>query len=134
MHRYLQRVSIKTHQFLPFFFLRNRHRSLVRIYKNMSDINKSFHNIFVLCYLDLWFESYSNFSEVPLNLFGLITKEPFWPVDQLLNISYSFLLKRSPFCKAFLCYMIKGSKIRSNIVIRLNNGGLIGLLGMLLYM
>ena len=56
-----------------------------------------------------------------------------WLTDQLLTISYSFLLERSPFCKAFLCCMIYRSKVKFSIVVRLNNDGLIGLLGMLLY-
>ena len=88
-----------------FFFLRNKHKSLVRINIDMTDINNSF-LFFFLCNLDLWFKSYSKFCEVRLNLFGLVTKEPVWPVDQLLTISYSFLLERCPFCKAFVCCMI----------------------------
>ena len=107
---------------------------MVRFHNNLIDINNSFHKIFVLCNLDLWFKSYSKFCEVPLNLFGLVTKETVWPIDQLLTISYSFLLERSPFCKALLCCMIKGSKVRISFVIRLNNDGLIGLLGMLVHM
>ena len=43
--------------YLP-FFLRNWHKSLVRVYNNMVDINNIFHKIFVLCNLDLWFKSY----------------------------------------------------------------------------
>ena len=124
----------KSASIFTIFFLRNGHKSLVRIYNNLIGINNSFHKIFVLCNLDLRFKSYSKFCEVPLNLFGLITKEPVWPVDQLLTISYSFLLERSPFCKAFLCCMIKGFKVRISIGIPLNNDGLIGLLGMLLHM
>ena len=110
-------------------FLRNRHKSSIRTFNSIVDINNSFHRIFVLCNLDLWFKSYSKFCEVPLNLFGLVTKEPVWPVDQLLTISYSFLLERYPFCKAFLCCMISVSKLRFSIVIPLNNDGLISLLG-----
>ena len=85
--------------------MRNMHKSLVRIYINIIDINNSFHTIFVLCNLDLWFKSYSKFREVPLNLFGLVTKEPVWQVDQLLTISYSFLLERPPRmqCKIQYC-------------------------------
>ena len=37
------------------------------------DINNSFHRSF---YLDLWFESYSKFCEVPLNILVWLQKEP----------------------------------------------------------
>ena len=76
------------------------------MYNNMIDINNIFHDIFVLCNLNLWFRSYSKSCEVPLNLFGLVTKEPVWEVDQLLILSYSSLLVRLPLRKSLLRCMM----------------------------
>ena len=97
------------------FFLRNRQKSLVRIYNNIIDINNSFHKIFVLCNLDLWFKSYSKFCKVPLNLFGPVTKEPVWPVYQLLTISYSCLLERSPCTILQNIFMLHDLRVQSKI-------------------
>ena len=52
----MQLVSIKTQQFLWFFFLRNQHKNLVRDDNDMIDVNNIFHKIFILCNLDLWFK------------------------------------------------------------------------------
>ena len=54
--------------------------------------NNNLSQDFVLCNLDLWLKSYTKSCDVPLNLFGLVTKEPVWAVNQLLTGVYSYLL------------------------------------------
>ena len=119
-------MSLKNTTTFTIFFWESGIKNLLRMYNSMIDINTIFHDIFVLCNLDLWFRSYSKSCEVPLNLFGLVTKEPVWEVDQLLTVSYSSLFVRSSLCKAFLSCMMWGCKVRSGIiVIWLNCNGLI---------
>ena len=106
------------------FFLRNWHKILIRIFNNIRDTNYIFYGIFVLCDLACWFKSYSKSCEVPLNLFGLVTKEPVWVVHQLVTISYSSLLGWSLFCKTFLNCIMWGCKVRLSFVIWLHDDGL----------
>ena len=73
-------MSIKTPLFYDFFQI-NRRKRLLKVNFSMIDINNIFHKIFVLCNLNLWFKSYEKSSEVPLNLFDLVTKDPVWAVD-----------------------------------------------------
>ena len=80
----IQRVSIKMQQLLQ-FFLRNWHKSLVRVLNNIIEINSIFHKIFVVCNLDLGSQSYSKSCKVSMNIFGLVMKGP--AIDHILLFS-----------------------------------------------
>ena len=94
----------------------------------MISINNIFHKIFVLCNLDLWFKSYSKSCGVPLNLFGLVMKEPVWAVDQPLAVSFSSW--KIPILQN-ICILLDvsvPSKIRSCDPIEIDDGLIFGML------
>ena len=74
------------------FFLKHRHKSLVRVDINMININNILDKIIGLCNLDVWFKYLGKCCEVLLNLFGLVvTMKPVWGCWSAIGCSLLFL-------------------------------------------